>query len=305
MRFLALALVCAMLPFPRFLAAEEKGFELSGRVVFLGDSITHAGEFISILETRARAAGKKVDFINLGLPSETCSGLSEPKHPFPRPNVLERLDRVLEKTKPEIVVVCYGMNDGIYYPFSEKRYMAYRRGINVILGKAKIAGAKVVLCTPPAFDPLPMKKRGQLRPAGAKEYAWTNIYENYDDVMKQYAEWILRQRQRVAAVVDLHSAINNALAEKRKTNPDYTMSNDGVHINAEGHLAIANAMPFGKKATALPKALHALVVKRQKLMHPAWLSHVGHKRPGVKPGLPIEKALEAGKKIEREIAELK
>ena len=88
----------------------------------LGDSITHSGHYISFIETRLRQDNDNriPEIINLGLPSETCSGLSEPDHPFPRPTVHERLDRALTKIKPDLVFACYGMNDGIYYPFSEK-----------------------------------------------------------------------------------------------------------------------------------------------------------------------------------------
>ena len=287
------------------LAGEPGKVELTGRVLFLGDSITHAGEYISILETRARVAGKKVEYINLGLPSETCSGLSEPKHPFPRPNVHERLSRALDKVKPDTVVVCYGMNDGIYYPLSDERFSAYRQGINLLISKIKASGARVVLCTPPAFDPLPMRKRGKLLPAGAKEYAWTNIYENYDKVMKAYADWILAQKERVSAVVDFHTPVNLELSRRRTKDLSYAMSNDGVHVNGDGHRVLADALSNGKKHDApLPKKLHALVIKRQKLMHDAWLSHVGHKRPGVKAGLPLAAAQSAAAKIDKQIAAL-
>ena len=55
-------------------------------VLFLGDSITHSGGYIVELEARLRSLhpDKEFTLINLGLPSETCSGLSEPAHPFPR-----------------------------------------------------------------------------------------------------------------------------------------------------------------------------------------------------------------------------
>src|SRR5205823_282816 len=98
--------------------------------------------------------------------------LSEPDHPFPRPDVHERLERVLAKTKPDIVVAAYGMNDGIYYPFSKFRFVAYQQGINKLIDKVKAAGAKLVLLTPSMFDPLPLKKSGKLLPKGEKKYAW-------------------------------------------------------------------------------------------------------------------------------------
>jgi len=83
------------------------------RVVFLGDSITYSGEYVEFIETyvRSRFPESRVEFLDLGLPSETVSGLSEPGHAggaFPRPDLHERLGRVLEKAKPDLIVACYG-----------------------------------------------------------------------------------------------------------------------------------------------------------------------------------------------------
>src|SRR2546421_11640414 len=81
------------------------------RVVFLGDSNTFAGGFIAYLDAYlfTRFPDQKFELLNLGLPSETVSGQSEPDHPYPRPDVHERLDRVLAKTQPNIVAACHGM----------------------------------------------------------------------------------------------------------------------------------------------------------------------------------------------------
>ena len=162
------------------------------RVVFLGDSITAAGHFVSYVEAhlRLQVKGDPVEVINLGLPSEGCTGLSEPDHPFPRPNVHERLARALEKTRPDVVVACYGMNDGIYYPFSQDRFKKYQQGMQQLSRVVKKSGARLILLTPPAFDPLPLKLAGKLLPAGAEKYAWFAIYEDYDDVIKKYADWL-------------------------------------------------------------------------------------------------------------------
>ena len=95
----------------------------AGRVLFLGDSITYSGQYVELIEAYfvTRFPKRQIEFLNLGLPSETVSGLSEPGHAggaFPRPDLHERLARVLEKTKPDVVIACYGMNDGIYLPFA-------------------------------------------------------------------------------------------------------------------------------------------------------------------------------------------
>ena len=92
-------------------AASQPSLDGVKRVIFLGDSITYSGGYVDILEAAARVdhPERAPEFINLGLPSETVSGLSEPGHAggqFPRPTVHERLDRVLAKTKPDLIVAC-------------------------------------------------------------------------------------------------------------------------------------------------------------------------------------------------------
>src|SRR3954470_24380863 len=143
------------------------------RIVFLGDSITYGGDYIEFFEAFARKQYPRaeLDIINLGLPSETVSGLSEPGHAggaFPRPGLHERLDRVLEKTKPDLIFACYGMNDGIYYPFAEERFVKFREAMVKLREKAAAADATVIHLTPPTFDAAPLK--GRTLPAGLAEY---------------------------------------------------------------------------------------------------------------------------------------
>lgn len=275
------------------------------RILFLGDSITHAGHYITLLETHLRIEDPDAvpQMINLGLPSETCSGLSEPDHPFPRPDVHERLDRALDKVKPDIVFACYGMNDGIYYPFGEERFTAYQDGVGRLIKKVKATGAKLVLMTPPAFDPLPLKQKGKLLPAGADKYAWFSIYEGYDDVLKTYAAWLVQQRDRVDLVIDLHTPVSAYVAERRKVDAKFTMSPDGVHVNNEGHSVLAKAIAdaLGIEQLKSDPKIEQLVSQRQRVLHDSWLSHVGHKRPGVKDGLPLDEARARAAELDEKI----
>src|SRR5688500_5696033 len=126
-------------------------------VLFLGDSITHSGQYVEFIEAYfvTRFPGRPVEFMNVGLPSETVSGLSEPGHAggqFPRPDLHERLARVLEKTKPDTVIACYGMNDGIYLPFSAERFGAFTNGIARLRERVTNASARIIHVTPPTFD---------------------------------------------------------------------------------------------------------------------------------------------------------
>lgn len=297
--------VCLLLS--SFLSAADHSDLISPdrRILFLGDSITHAGHYVSLIEASVRSEfSEQVPvLINLGLPSETCSGLSEPDHPFPRPDVHERLERALDKVRPDVVFACYGMNDGIYYPFSKQRFAAYQRGVDRLIKEVKAAGAKLVLMTPPAFDPLPLKQQGKLLSAGADKYAWFSIYEGYDDVLKRYSKWIMQQQDRVDLTIDLHTPVNLYISQRREQQPDFTMSPDGVHLNEEGHRVLAQVIlgALGKENVQLHPDRLKLVKERQKLLHAAWLSHVGHQRPGVKSGLPLEKALKKAAALDRRI----
>ena len=231
---------------PPLQAPAEVAFPVSAkRILFLGDSITHAGHYVAWIETQLRLQGVEPlpEIINLGLGSETLSGLSEPDHPFPRPDVHERLDRALAKIKPDVVVACYGMNDGIYYPFGEERFQAYQAGVNRLIKKVHAAGAKLVLMTPPPFDPLPLRGKGKLKPAGEDKYAYFAMYENYDDVLARYGKWILKQMPRVEMVIDLHTPLAEFTAQKRKSNPKFTCTPDGIHPNLEGHRLLGKHDP--------------------------------------------------------------
>src|SRR5579862_9152278 len=70
------------------------------RILFLGDSITYAGGYVDYFQAylETHAVDRTFEIIDVGLPSETVSGLTEPGHAggaFPRPVLSERLDRVL------------------------------------------------------------------------------------------------------------------------------------------------------------------------------------------------------------------
>ncbi len=277
------------------------------RILFLGDSNTHAGFYISWLETQLRAhrMDPLPELINLGLPSETCSGLSEPDHPFPRPDVHERLERALQRTKPDVVVVCYGMNDGIYYPFSPDRFEAFQRGINRLIEEIQASHAKVILMTPPVFDAVPLRSGGQTRPLGADRYAWFAPFDGYDSVLQQYAKWIVQQRERVDMVIDLHGLMSRFLVMERATDQTFTLAADGVHFDREGHRLVGESIlrAWGlEPIDALPDEFYDQVDRRQRILHDAWLTAVGHQRPGMAPGLDLEEARRQAADLEEGLA---
>lgn len=284
------------------------------RVLFLGDSITYSGGYIASLESAwiVQHPDRPIEFLNLGLPSETVSGLSEPGHAggaFPRPDLHERLQRVLEQTKPDLVIACYGMNDGIYYPLGEERFQAFRSGMERLHDAVVKQGAGIIHLTPAYFDALPIRDR--LLPAGRDEYR--QPYEGYDDVLEAYARWLLDQRQRGWVVYDVHGAMKQAVLEARTSNSNFTFAGDGVHPNAEGQVVIAG--PLAKawglrlKADGSPdhpegKKIFEQMAKRQEILKHAWLTKTQHVRPGIAEGLPLDAAQRQAAEIATQIHKL-
>ena len=266
----------------------------SKRIVFLGDSITHAGQYVAMFDAWLVKQKLESDpiVINVGLPSETVSGLSEDGHAggkFPRPDLAERLERVLKVTQPDLVFACYGINCGIYQPFDDQRLAAYQRGIKNLKQHVNDAGAKLVLITPPSFDDKRAKKPF-----------------SYNGVLDEYTKWLVSQRAVGWQVIDLHTAMTQELEKRRQTNPEFTFQPDSVHPNGDGHQYIARKLIGwfdGKSPLESSKDILPTITQRMNLRRDAYLSAAGHKRPGIPAGLPVEQAEEQAQQLTKELPE--
>lgn len=312
-----LGAVCSLLfPSARGLAEEPGSRERlpeAGTILFLGDSITWAGDYVADFETWLRLEHPewKGRVLNLGLPSETVSGLSEEGHAggaFPRPALSERLVRVLDGTRPDLVIACYGINCGIYQSLSESRFAAYREGIESLRAEVLRRGARIILVTPPVYD----HARGGHAPA------------DYDtEVLKRYADWLLSRRADGWSVVDLHGPMRAALDAGRTADPGFHFQPDGVHPTPAGHgfmaerligyfgggssagLARPDSADAGNPAMRKNEArARTLIGRRMALLRDAWLSETGHDRPGLPPGLPIGEAETEAAAMARSLDEL-
>lgn len=286
--------------------SKPRGLDGARRVLYLGDSITYAGQYVEWVETgwRLHPGSRAVEMLNVGLPSETVSGLSEPGHAggqFPRPDLHERLDRVLAKIRPDLAIVCYGMNDGIYLPFAEERFRPFREGLERLRQKCAAAGIRVIHVTPPVFEEKRAKSPG------------------YADTLDRYAAWMVSQRQAGWEVIDIHAVLRAHLEERWKTDPGYFLSGDGVHPGETGHWLMARTIlahlgvsevAADAEAAAMVRrhpqgaAVLAKVQARQRLLRDAWLTETGHQRPGMGRGVPMTEATAKAEAWEREIEAL-
>jgi lysophospholipase L1-like esterase len=276
----------------------------SRTIVCLGDSITAAGQYVSLLEawmlTQQWPAYPKV--INAGLPSETVSGLSEEGHAggsFPRPNLHERLQRLLAITKPDLVMACYGINCGIYQPLDAQRFEKFQQGMHLLKQQVESAGARLIILTPPFYD-------DHRKPLSGF---------SYNSVLDEYASWLIRQRQQGWLVIDLHTAMTKEVLHRRKNEPDYTLQPDGVHPDEHGHWCIARKIIAELGETISEEITPTQMVERHKLdsqvlklleqrmalRRNAYVSAAGHKRPGIEAGLPIEVAENRVREIDAKI----
>ena len=258
------------------------------RVAVLGDSITYDGRWVADLVAWMERRGTEAEVIDIGLPSETVSGLSEEGHAdgkFPRPDLAERLDRVLRVVRPDRLLACYGMNCGIYQPLDEERFAKFKAGIERLHDTVEKAGATIVHLTPPLYDKRPDKPG----PAGESDY---------DAVLDAYSRWLLSKRADGWLVIDVHGPMKELLATARGHDPAAVFCPDTVHPNPQGHWAICRAVlrGLGDDAAAkaeTPAALEPFlpeVTRRMELLRDAYLSAAGHLRPGMATGLPIAEA---------------
>lgn len=221
-------------------------------IFFLGDSITKAGGYVRIIQDALikQSPTNPPQIHNFGHMSETLSGLSEAYHPGRRPCAHNWLGKVLEE-KPNWVIACYGINDGIYHPFSEARFKAYREGVENLIRKVRGAGARLILLTPPPFasagPPLPVDLDAAGREAflthdnaeaekeaekDVNKFGYRTAYPYYDQVLARYSQWLLTLAgQDGVYVVDIRTPMLARIKE--------THGGDAIHPNGTGHAIMA------------------------------------------------------------------
>lgn len=290
-RFLLLLVMLAPLQ------ASQKLLEENQKILFLGDSITQSGHYVAYFDAWlvAHFPNKRFTVINAGLASETVSGLSEEDHAggrFPRPDLFERLERVLAKTQPDLILACYGMNCGIYQELDEERFAHFREGMQRLRDAAQQHGAELVHITPPIYDN-----------QGAAGF-------DYDEVLTAYSEWLVAQREAGWHVADLHSEMRAKINAAKADDPEFTVQKDRIHPNKTGHWMMAQSLIcyFGDPGSAALATPEALIDRSRlaaiKLRMQGYLKAIHAETKPLRPGAPqgaLESAAERAAELEAKI----
>ena len=210
-------------------------------VVFYGDSITEAGLYVDYVAAYLLVAfpDKQFHVVNRGISSETIAGTSEPDHQPCRPNALDRFTRDIAAARPDVIVACFGMNDGIYAPFDLPRFRQFQNGLKLLKQRTRDeTKARLVVLTPPSYD----SYRRRVTDPDAAAYGYKFPVIDYDDVLGRYAEWLMSLREDGLTVVDLHTAMNRHLQRRREKKVSFSLQPDGIHPDATGHWLMAQTL---------------------------------------------------------------
>jgi lysophospholipase L1-like esterase len=217
------ALLTAILAaLPGFAAAPA--LQKGERIVFLGDSITQAGNdnpkgYVQLIRKtlKEKYPDHGIEVIGAGISGNKV------------PDLQRRLQKDVLDRKPTLVVIYIGINDvwhGEDDPARGTSRDRYRAGLEDVIGRIQAAGSKVLLCTPSVI--------------GEK----TDGSNKNDHRLDEYAE-ISREvaRKMKVPVCDLRKAFLAYLKEHNPENKESRiLTGDRVHLNDAGNAFVAQAI---------------------------------------------------------------
>lgn len=128
--------------------------------------------------------------------------------------------------------------DGRYVTFLEYYLHRFAPGAKCdLISQVRASGARLVLFTPPCFDPRPLSDRTVSAEAAA--FGYPHPYVGYDRVLAEFAAAELALAAPDVKVIDVHSVMAEALAQGTAADSAFIFSPDGVHPNDLGHLLMA------------------------------------------------------------------
>lgn len=254
-------------------------FEDGDTVCFIGDSITHAGEYVKVLRDFyvTQYPQKKIRLINCGISGDAL------------PQVLARFDSDISVHKPTVVYVMMGMNDVGMYRFKRGQKIkikeddgavgAYTQRLGKLLEKIKTLNPRqIVLMSPTIYDET------------VKSKLFAMPFLGCDTALSMMAQSVHTiASEKGYGFVDLHAAMLEWTAKLQHSDPAMSLINfDRIHPNTLGHYLMAYQILKAKGY--LQSSSKSMLVKMDKdslsesiklETLPLPLSPALHKTPGI------------------------
>jgi lysophospholipase L1-like esterase len=191
------------------------------RVAFIGNSITHSGEFHPdiFLYYATRFPNEKIYFYNCGVSGDAAN------------EILARMDSDVLVNKPTVEAFMVGMNDMVRgYKnglVSENTYPPYYKYTSEIADRLSKYGCKLILELPSIYD-----QTSEITP---------DKMTGVNDALGKCAEYLKSIAPKYNAVVVDYWSILKEINEKeqQKDKKFSIIGNDRVHPGAVGHLVMA------------------------------------------------------------------
>ena len=220
----------AFLGLQKLSAQEEssKIFESGNIICFLGDSITHGGQYHGFLQLfyATRYPNLKLTFHNCGISGDNAEGM------------IYRLDKDVFIHKPSHVFLMTGMNDVIRTLYFEgeasneivqnrkKALDEYKRNIDILDKKFETSDIRPLYLTPSIYDQYSKIERENNR--------------GCNDALIECSTHLKKiAKQRNSTVVDLNSLMKHIMERELQNDSLFTIvGKDRVHPESTGHFVM-------------------------------------------------------------------
>ena len=218
-------------------------FKDGDRVCFIGNSITHSGEFHPdiFLYYATRFPKEKVSFFNCGVSGDIAG------------EILSRMDSDVFVHKPTVAAFMVGMNDMIRGYFGKSKtgettpnaLETYKKSATQIAENLTKYGCKLIIQLPSIYDQTVKNSIG-------------NMF-GLNDALGKCAEFLSELAPKYnATVVDYWTIMKNINEQEQKKDTSFTIvSEDRVHPDSPGHLVMAYQF---LKTTGAPKYVSKVVI---------------------------------------------
>ena len=187
-------------------------------VAFLGDSVMAQNLYTSYLEMMLinQYPELNLHFINAGFSGRHIAHL----------NNTEVLTRDVMQYKPDIIFICFGLNDFWYSPLTTGIENSFRENYVGVLDKIYAASpqCQLILMSPTCVDP--MTKMANLK-------GYNNALTTARNVVGFLAV------KYTLSFIDLFSLSQAQVVVQQKITPNFSFYKDGLHPNEYGHYLIA------------------------------------------------------------------